>query len=90
MTQQLPTVGRIVHYVLDDGTVRPGLVIDFSTEGLVDLQVFTNGPKDYARVRKGERAPGVPAQTPLVVWREDVAQDEAGKAGTWHWPPRAS
>lgn len=88
---QQPSVGRVVHYVMLDGKVRPGLVVQVWTDGLVNMQVFTDGCNDdtnlYLHERSG-RDGGKGARN--VVWRTSVRYDEAAtpEPGTWHWPPR--
>ena len=78
-----PTVGRIVHYVLDRGPRasqhRPAIVVAAS-ERVVSLQVFTDG-------HKGDTPTG--DECPNVFWRSRCVQDEERKLpGTWHFPER--
>jgi hypothetical protein len=59
------------------GRVRPGVIVnlvdDGSVNGLVNLQVFTDGGFD---------------QLPPVHHMKNVVHDEGSHApGTWHWPP---
>jgi hypothetical protein len=84
-TEQKPSVGRIVHYVMPirygraRGEVRPAIIVRvFPGEtDKVQLQVFTDGSNDGLECVLG------------IVWETSVHHDEAGKAlGTWHWPPR--
>lgn len=35
-----PTIGRIVHYKDDDGSVKPAIVEDVNTDGSVWLHIF--------------------------------------------------
>ena len=70
---QEPTIGRIVHYVLDGYLEdhRPAIVV-FEYGTMVDLQVFTAG-----------------AGSQGTTWKADVEHDEEFKeTGTWHWPER--
>jgi len=82
---QKPSIGRIVHYVLSQadsptsfGRVRPAIIVelveDGSEEGLVNLQVFTNGGID---------------QLPPVQHCKNIVHYEKvpHPNGTWHWPP---
>lgn len=80
---QKPSIGRIVHYVLAErdsttsfGRTRPAIIVDLvedgSKDGLVNLQVFTNGGID---------------QLPPVQHCKNIVHDESAKQGTWHWPP---
>lgn len=79
-----PTVGRIVHYVLPyvfkktPNVVRPAIIVRVwpGDEGVVQLQVFTDGSNDGAECAAG------------VLWQTSIKYDEAGEPGTWHWPPR--
>lgn len=82
---QPPTVGRIVHYVLErpeprPPIVRPAIIVHVwpgttTQDGLVQLQVFTDCSND-----------GFATGT---AWKTSVLYDEEKKPGTWHWPPRA-
>jgi hypothetical protein len=81
------TEGLIVHYVMDRGhnigVHRPAIVVrDWKQQnGLVQLQVFTDGLNDGFVDHNG---------APInVIWCTSVAHDEQEKApGTWHWPER--
>ncbi len=94
------TEGRIVHYVLESGRCkgdhRPAIVVrDWKQEnGLVQLQVFTDGLNDDFRevhdVRvneKNEHALFSISQN--SIWRTSVHYSEEKEFGTWHWPERA-
>lgn len=87
-TEQKPTVGRIVHYVLPDGRsaghTRPAIVVRVwgGTDGghdmpLIQLQVFTDGRNDGDEYASG------------IAWKTSVHYDADGAPGTWRWPPRA-
>ncbi len=77
-------LGAQVLYVLSKsdsptsaGRVRPGVIVDLvddgSADGLVSLQVFTNGGID---------------QLPPVQHCKNIVHDEGEHPeGTWHWPP---
>ena len=76
-------VGRMVHYVLEDGPskgqVRPATVVriwEGSAGGCCQLQVLTDGHND------GEQYAGG------IAWKTSRLYDADGKPGTWHWPPR--
>ena len=83
MSRQVPSIGRIVHYVLEHGGEihhRPAIIVHVWSPGhfmgTSQLQVFTDG--DGGAYNDG---------LPNVVWRTSVVQDEAEKkAGTWHFP----
>ncbi len=91
------TEGRIVHYVLEGkGDHRPAIVVrDWKQEnGLVNLQVFTDGWNDGFKVthlvQVGEQqVEGVLAIDQNVIWRTSIHYDEYKEPGTWHWPERA-
>jgi hypothetical protein len=90
------TEGRIVHYVLEGkGDHRPAIVVrDWKQEnGLVNLQVFTDGWNDGLEtsfvVMNGKEQVGIVKQIDLTVWRTSVHYSEAKEPGTWHWPERA-
>lgn len=77
-------VGRIVHYVMEDGLhkgeVRPAIIVkvwDGSQNGCCQLQVFTDGTNDGERYASG------------VTWKTSRVYDADGGPGTWHWPVRA-
>lgn len=88
-------VGRIVHYVLENGQHRPAIVVrDWQQEnGLVNLQVFTDGWNDqYASthlVQVGEqKLEGVLKVDQNSIWRTSVHCSEEMEPGTWHWPEK--
>ena len=87
--EPLPSVGRIVHYVLESGPRkgdhRPAIIVRTVkplTDGYCMLQVFTDGENDgfvcdYSGAVKD------------TLWRSVIAHDEKTKApGSWHWPER--
>ena len=82
------TIGRIVHYVLPEGTRSPGehrpaIVVRVwpneypgaeDPDG-VNLQVFTDDSNDALRPTE---------------WKTSIKHDEETQAvNTWHWPERA-
>lgn len=79
--------GRIVHYVMERGhhigVHRPAIVVrDWKQEnGLVQLQVFTDGLNDgFVDLNGGPMN---------IIWCSSVLHDEETKEpGTWHWPER--
>ena len=93
------TVGRIVHYVLEDGRCkgdhRPAIVVrDWKADnGLCQLQVFTDGSNDGFKdvhifhLKNDERHEF--HTVPNTVWRTSVHYSETMEPGTWHWPERA-
>ena len=76
--EQEPTIGRIVHYVLDDvmDEHRPAIIVNVWGDTVVNLQVFTDGQNDTQD---------------RTFWKSSVDYDEEFKEpGTWHWPERES
>ncbi len=66
----------MVSFVMDDGEVRPAVVVRVwpQSDGLVNLNVFVDFLND-----KCETSP---------IWKTSVRYDENKEPGTWHWPPR--
>lgn len=84
-TNQLPSIGRIVHYVLPDESPRKGehraALITGTHLGETDanLNVYFDQVDDVPHVK-----------TFHVQGRVASAKyDETGKPGTWHWPERS-
>lgn len=82
-----PTIGRIVHFVLDEGRNagehRPAMVVNIDG-GRADLVVFVNGKEDFPSFVSA--SPGIAS----VIWKQGVLRSEGGMLGMWHWPERAS
>lgn len=76
---QLPSIGRIVRYVMPDGTVRPAIIthVEYASEGVVDLYVFRDGRFDPSAHEF--------LAVPINVRFFDAA---VMQPRTWHWPPR--
>ncbi len=97
MAEQTATVGRIVHFVLGSGDVRPAVVVRV-WPGSLNLRVFLDGTND-TELRGGLTALDVrsdagvaPICTPdgwatSVEYREPVEGAKL-EPGTWFWPPR--
>jgi hypothetical protein len=82
--EQVPSVGRIVRYVLrlglNAGESRPAVVVAVWGPTCVNLQVFLDGSNDTG----DETADG-------VRWAQCVYFDPTGTGfGTWHWPERVT
>lgn len=100
-TQAAPVAafeGQMVHYVMTNGEHRPAIVVRVwrnldgthaglpLLEGLVNLQVFTDGANDqnpaYSSGMNERVATG-------LLWATSVRYSDQHEAGTWHWPEEA-
>ncbi len=84
--QQLPSIGRIVHYVLEDGPNagehRPAIIVKVwgppdgqpTPTTACQLQVFTDSPGGEV----------YNDQLPPVLWKSSRSQGTG--PGSWHWP----
>ena len=80
-----PSVGRIVHFVRNNGEHRAALIVRDWEEpsGSVNLYVFLDGGND--RRERGEATFGIHG----IEWATSVNFDDATKKPyTWHWPER--
>lgn len=79
MSEQKPSIGRIVHYVLDSGRHLPAIITDVQNNGKesssVNLYIFwdANVPKRYDLERGAV---------------ECQYNDTGVQPQTWHWPER--
>lgn len=96
MQKQVPTVGRVVNYVMKDGTTRAlHVTAAFGNEpNHVNGILMLDGGND----RFNDPAGDVPANesAPLMRWvtsAENIEeQNDEGRAitaGSWHWPVRS-
>lgn len=99
----MPTLGRIVHYVLgrkEGGmpVVRPAIVVGINLERqTVDLQVFTNGHYDDEVLAKDEQSSRDDrGRARSIVHRDKVPSATIEDGGyirldtdCWFWPPGA-
>lgn len=91
----LPTMGRIVRYVMSDGQLRPAIVVAISKDSSLmgraadmpvpaddtcDLQVFVT-PHDGSHFC-------VTSKVMCTLWAPAVEYHPDKKIGTWHWPER--
>jgi hypothetical protein len=78
---QSPTLGRIVHYVMESGAVRPAIVVATFGDQAVNLRVFTDGSNDAGSLpdRGGE-------PVPETLWESSVPYSDEAMPKTWHWP----
>ena len=73
---QTPTIGRIVHYVRENGDYRPAIIVHV-WPSTVQLQGFMDSDAE-GKLNDGE---------PAVSWKTSVVHDQEGKAPySWHWP----
>jgi len=79
--EQVPSVGRVVHYVLGDeaglrrGEVRPAIVVAMRHPETPNLQLLSDGPNDFPGILNG------------TLWRGSVPFGGPDQPGTWFWPP---
>lgn len=86
MSEQIPSIGRVVHYVLNEGRNagdhRPATIVRVwgdQPDSLVNLQVLTDS---NAEANSNDCLP-------QVLWKTSVSFDSTGeKPQTWHWPER--
>jgi hypothetical protein len=79
-TKPNPTIGRIVHIILENGLHAPGIVTRVVDESRIHLDLFLGG---------------VPAAPPMIL-QEGVPYRDPGERVhpkaryklTWHWPER--
>ena len=79
--EQAPTIGRIVHYVVDRNLEehRPAIVVHVHGDTMCNLQVFIDGPRDT----------DLSFPNSGTFWASFIKNDEDYKeTGTWHWPER--
>jgi hypothetical protein len=77
-----PQVGRIVHYVLYNGEIRPAIIVRVWGDEMVNLRVFFDGSNDA-----GEESYGTEWRT-SVHYAEPVDGATEFETHTWFWPPR--
>jgi len=85
---QTPSIGRLVHYSLADGTIRPAILVDvWSPEtGCSNLQVFVDGANDLDNEYKKTGVTPEEAARGLA-WRTSRQRSDEPKPNHWHWPP---
>ena len=79
-----PTVGRIVHYKLRTGEVRPALVVNVLDSGRVCLRVFLDPERDGSYGADTLWCSSVEFSGLFLKEKEEFVP------GTWQWPPRES
>lgn len=93
---KVPSVGRIVHYVLplggrSGGAHRPAMVVRVWGED--EVKAGTLDPSALGTVQLQVFTDNGPEgeyndDLPQVMWRTSVPHDESGRPGSWHWPER--
>lgn len=92
---KMPTPGRILHYVMKDGTLRP-LHVTHAFGGdnnMVNGILMLDGSNDRKNDPAGDVADDV-AEAPLMRWVGSCSNVEpdgvaANAPGTWRWPVAA-
>lgn len=81
MSKQVPSIGRIVHYILsaresatNAGIARPAIIVRVSDGGECGLTVFPDCHHDQASAT-------------VYVKSARFDESEGNKPGTWRWPP---
>lgn len=80
------SIGRIVHFVAEDGAHKAAIVVAVWGKDTCNLQVFTDGNNESGHyliphlVRE--------CLIPSTVWVTSVCYSEEPKPRTWHWPER--
>ncbi len=85
---QVPSVGRVVHYVLGTWDAAPGSVGEHRPAVIV--KVWGETPDSRVQLQVLMDGDGLSAAndgTPNVVWRTSVARDDDARTpGTYHFP----
>ena len=73
------SIGRIVHYVLENGEHRPAIIVRVWNKdpGAVNSVVFLDGSNDTGS-----------SGGALQMWVTSVVFSETPKPNTYHWPER--
>lgn len=83
-----PSIGRIVHYVMANGAVRPAIITavfntkmdqDEAHPGMSNLVVFLDGPNDGVSAGMGSH----------TLWVGSASHNADKTPGTWHLPARS-
>lgn len=87
------SAGRIVHYVMRDGSVRPLLLVNTrDSSGEVNGVLLFDGPADNGNFPYTDTMPnaGSGHRETCVTWVPNIKYDDSDTPapGTWHWPPQ--
>jgi len=95
---QSPTVGRIVHYTLSTGEIRPALVVRCwdghggYPPGTVNVQVFLDGRNDSnhkpADISPFGKMESEECERGLAWTTVHPSKSGSPEPGCWHWPSR--
>lgn len=77
----MPSIGRVVHFVMPDGQHRPAFVVRVWDHELVNLQVFTDGYNDSP-----PSGVNIAWETSVPHVEEAAGTDDRTFFRTWHWP----
>jgi hypothetical protein len=90
-----PTVGRIVHYVLDSGRSagdhRPAIIVRVWGEDQVAAGTLPESALGTVQLQvftDSSEDGKFNDELPQVMWKTSVMHDESGQRGSWHWPER--
>jgi hypothetical protein len=83
---QKVSIGRIVHFVTENGEHKAAMVVAVWGSECCNLQVFTdcNNERGHYIVNDLARKGLIPE----VVWVTSVQYSEKPNPRTWHWPER--
>lgn len=81
-TGPAPSVGRIVHYKLPNGRIRPAIITEvWPGNSRVNLTVFMDGSNDGVALNEFPGLGWVPSAA-------QAGQGEEPQPGQWFWPPK--
>lgn len=85
-TKIIPTIGRMVHYKMPNGDVRPATIVSVINDDMINIQVFTDGVNDAAMLKEkdGGIADMIMASRGIM-WKTSVARGDGN--GEWNWMP---
>lgn len=82
MSEQKPSVGRIVHYVSHGTPIRPDGTQAYTEECRAAVITAVGPPAE-------DECVGLAVLNPTgMFFNESVCLDDQHRGGTWHWPER--